>query len=120
MHRTLTAFALGALTCLAAAAAHHRALSAAQEGVLAACLMLEVMAVVGGVVGGGVAYAAFHGYQTATMNFQTFSQVAFTFTVTPALLIQGAVYALVMGMLGGLFPAIRAARLPIVKALRDL
>ena len=79
-----------------------------------------LLAVVGGVVGGGVAYAAFHGYQTATMNFQTFSQVAFTFTVTPALLVQGAVYALVMGMLGGLFPAIRAARLPIVTALREL
>ena len=79
-----------------------------------------LLAVVGGVVGGAVAYAAFHGYQTATMNWQTFSQVAFTFTVTPALLVQGAAYALVMGMLGGLFPAIRAARLPIVKALRDL
>ena len=79
-----------------------------------------LLAAVGGVVGGAVAYAAFHGYQTATMNWQTFSQVAFTFTVTPALLVQGAAYALVMGMLGGLFPAIRAARLPIVKALRDL
>ena len=79
-----------------------------------------LLAVVGGVVGGGVAYAAFHGFQTATMNFQTFSQVAFTFTVTPALLVQGAIYALVMGLLGGLFPAIRAARLPIVTALREL
>ena len=79
-----------------------------------------LLAVIGGVVGGGLAYAAFHGFQTATMNFQTFSQVAFTFTVTPALLVQGAVYALVMGLLGGFFPAIRAARLPIVTALRDL
>ena len=79
-----------------------------------------LLAVIGGVIGGGVAYAAFHGYQTATMNFQTFSQVAFTFTVTPALLLQGATYALGMGLLGGFFPAIRAARLPIVTALRDL
>ncbi len=79
-----------------------------------------LLAVIGGVIGGGVASAAFHGYQTATMNFQTFSQVAFTFTVTPALLLQGATYALVMGLLGGFFPAIRAARLPIVTALRDL
>ena len=71
-------------------------------------------------LGGGVAYAAFHEYQTATMNWQTFSQVAFVFTVTPALLIQGAAYALVMGLFGGLFPAIRAARLPIVTALREL
>ena len=79
-----------------------------------------LLAVVGGVIGGGLAYAAFHGYQTATMNFQTFSQVAFAFTVTPALLVQGALYALIMGLIGGFFPAIRAARMPIVTALRDL
>ena len=54
------------------------------------------------------------------MNFQTFSQVAFAFTVTPALLVQGALYALIMGLIGGFFPAIRAARMPIVTALRDL
>ncbi|MDA1092475.1 MAG: ABC transporter permease [Acidobacteria bacterium] len=79
-----------------------------------------LLAVIGGVIGGGLAYAAFHGYQTATMNFQTFSQVAFAFTVTPALLVQGAIYALVMGLVGGFFPAIRAARMPIVTALREL
>ncbi len=79
-----------------------------------------LLATVGGVLGGGLAYAAFHGYQTATINFQTFSQVAFAFTVTPALLVQGATYALVMGLVGGLFPAIRAARMPIVTALREL
>ena len=65
-----------------------------------------------------LAYVAFNGYQTSTMNFQTFSQVAFAFAVTPALLIQGLTYALVMGFVGGLFPAIRAARLPIPSALR--
>lgn len=78
------------------------------------------LATVGGLIGGGIAYAAFNGYQTATMNFQTFSQVAFAFAVTPALLMQGLVFALVMGFFGGLFPAIRAARLPIVTALREL
>ena len=98
-----------------------RALGFSPSSVVVSVLVESaLLAVVGGVVGGGVAYAAFHGYQTATMNWQTFSQVAFTFTVTPALLVQGAVYALVMGLLGGLFPAIRAARLPIVTALRDL
>ena len=98
-----------------------RALGFSPSSVVVSVLVESaLLAVVGGVVGGGVAYAAFHGYQTATMNFQTFSQVAFTFTVTPALLVQGAVYALVMGLLGGLFPAVRAARLPIVTALRDL
>jgi putative ABC transport system permease protein len=78
------------------------------------------LAAIGGVSGGLLAYVAFNGYQTATMNFQTFSQVAFAFAVTPSLLIQGLVYALVMGLVGGFFPAIRAARLPISVALREL
>jgi len=75
---------------------------------------------IGGAIGGVLAYLAFNGYQTSTMNFQTFSQVAFAFKVTPALLILGLVYALLMGLIGGLFPAIRAARLPIPAALREL
>jgi putative ABC transport system permease protein len=78
------------------------------------------LAAVGGIFGGLLAYVAFNGYETATMNFQTFSQVAFAFTVTPSLLIQGLIYALVMGLVGGFFPAIRAARLPISVALREL
>ena len=79
-----------------------------------------LLSVVGGVLGGVVAYTAFHGYQTATLNWQTFSQVSFAFNVTPDLLVQGGLYALVMGIVGGLFPAVRAARLPIVIALREL
>ena len=54
------------------------------------------------------------------MNFQTFSQVAFAFRVTPRLLAEGLFYALAMGLVGGLLPAIRAARLPIPSALREL
>ncbi len=80
----------------------------------------RVFAVLGGAIGGIIAYVGFNGYQTSTMNFQTFSQVAFAFAVTPALLIQGLSYALVMGFVGGLLPAIRAARLPISSALREL
>ena len=79
-----------------------------------------LLSLVGGVLGGGLAYVAFHGYQTATLNWTTFTQVAFAFNVTPALLVQGALYATIMGLLGGLFLAIRAARLPIVTALREL
>jgi putative ABC transport system permease protein len=75
---------------------------------------------VGGLIGGLAAYAAFNGYQTSTMNFQTFSQVAFAFLVTPQLLVTGLVYALLMGLVGGLLPAVRAARLPIPSALREL
>jgi putative ABC transport system permease protein len=78
------------------------------------------LSVIGGIVGGALAWIGFDGYQTATMNWQTFSQVAFAFAVTPALLVQGVVYAAVMGFVGGLFPAVRAARLPIVTALREL
>lgn len=78
------------------------------------------LAAIGGLAGGLLAYFGFNGYQTATMNFQTFSQIAFAFRVTPQLLTQGLVYALIMGLIGGLFPAIRAARLPISSALREL
>ena len=78
------------------------------------------LALVGGVAGGLLAYVGFNGYQTSTMNWQSFSQVAFGFAVTPNLLVQGLIYALIMGLLGGIIPAIRAARLPISKALREL
>jgi putative ABC transport system permease protein len=79
-----------------------------------------LLSVIGGLIGGGLAWLAFDGYQTATMNWQSFSQVAFAFAVTPALLMQGLVYAVVMGLFGGMLPAIRAARLPVVTALRQL
>lgn len=79
-----------------------------------------VLALIGGALGGLAAWAIFDGYQTATMNWQSFSQVAFAFAVTPRLLMQGLLYAFVMGLVGGLLPAIRAARLPVVTALREL
>ncbi len=78
------------------------------------------LAAIGGAIGGVLAYVAFNGYQTSTMNFSTFSQVAFAFQVTPQLLGMGLTYALIMGLVGGLFPAVRAARLPIPSALREL
>lgn len=78
------------------------------------------LAAIGGVIGALVAYVGFNGYQTSTINFQTFSQVAFAFRVTSALLVSGLTWALIMGLLGGLFPALRAGRLPIAKALREL
>jgi putative ABC transport system permease protein len=78
------------------------------------------LAAVGGLAGGLAAYLAFNGYQTSTINFQTFSQVAFAFRVTGTLLALGLFTALVIGFFGGLLPAWRAARLPIVSALREL
>jgi putative ABC transport system permease protein len=79
-----------------------------------------LLSLVGGLIGGLLAWAAFDGYQTATMNFQSFSQVAFAFKVSPSLLARGMFFALIMGLVGGLFPAIRAARMPVVTALREL
>lgn len=79
-----------------------------------------LLSLAGGIIGGLLAWAAFDGYQTATMNWQSFSQVAFAFAVTPALLLRGLIYAAFMGLLGGLLPAIRAARFPVVTALRQL
>jgi len=90
------------------------------------CVVVSVLAEsmvlggIGGLIGGTAAFLAFNGYQTSTMNFQTFSQVAFAFRVTPQLLGTGILYALVIGLFGGLLPAIRAARLPIPSALREL
>jgi putative ABC transport system permease protein len=79
-----------------------------------------VLALAGGVIGGLGAYLAFDGYGAATMNFQTFSQIAFAFAVTPKLLLNAIILAAMIGLLGGLFPAIRAARLPIAAALREV
>src|SRR3954469_12045077 len=88
--------------------------------VLSVLVEAVLLSVVGGIFGGLVAWAAFDGYETATMNFQSFSQIAFQFAVTPALLGQALFYSIIMGLLGGVFPAWRAARLPIVTALREL
>lgn len=78
------------------------------------------LATLGGVFGAVIAYLLFNGYQASTLNWSSFSQVAFTFAVTPGLLVEGVVYALLMGLFGGLLPAIRAARLPVAAALREL
>jgi putative ABC transport system permease protein len=74
---------------------------------------------VGGAIG-CVAVLPLNGLTTGTMNWQTFSQLAFAFRITPALLLAGIVFALVMGLLGGLPPAMRAAWRPVAVALREL
>jgi len=85
-------------------------------------LMLEslLLALAGGIIGGGLAYLAFNNFHTSTMNWQSFSQLTFAFRVTPELLMRGIVWSALIGLVGGLFPAIRAARLPIASALREL
>ena len=78
-----------------------------------------LLALVGGVLGAIVAWLGFDGYRAATMNWQTFSQVAFAFDVNARLMRGAILYALAIGFVGGLFPAIRAARMPVALALRD-
>ncbi|HTQ62762.1 MAG TPA: ABC transporter permease [Candidatus Solibacter sp.] len=78
-----------------------------------------LIAFVGGALG-CLAVLKLNGLTTSTINFQTFSNLAFAFKITPDLLIMGIVFALAMGAVGGLFPAIRAARLPVATALREL
>jgi len=92
------------------------------SGAVVVAFLLEslALALAGGVLGALIAYAAFNNFHTSTMNFQSFSQVAFAFRVTPDLLVRGVIWALVIGLVGGLFPAVRASRLPIASALREL
>jgi putative ABC transport system permease protein len=87
--------------------------------VLSVLLESLALALLGGVLGGTLAYVAFDGFQAATLNMQSFSQVAFAFRITPPLVVAGMVYATLIGLIGGLFPAIRAARLPVATALRE-
>jgi putative ABC transport system permease protein len=78
-----------------------------------------LISLVGGLLG-CVAVLPLNGFTTSSINWQTFSHLAFAFTITPALMFQGVVFALIMGIFGGIFPAIRAARLPVAPALRGL
>jgi putative ABC transport system permease protein len=91
-------------------------------GAVVVAVMLEsvALAIFGGALGAGLSFLAFNGFHTATMNFQTFSQVTFALAVTPQLLVQGVVWATLIGAIGGLLPAVRAARQPIAAALREL
>lgn len=83
-------------------------------------VMIEsvALALLGGLLGAAIAYFGFNGYTVSTLNNASFSQVAFDFAVTPELLQTGLVWALALGAVGGLFPAVRAAWLPITSALR--
>jgi putative ABC transport system permease protein len=83
------------------------------------CFLLESVTI--GLAGGaaGLFFASFLQLMTvSTVNFQTFSELAFTFTLTPAIAVSAIAFALVMGLVGGVLPAVRASRLNIVDALR--
>lgn len=78
-----------------------------------------LIAFVGGLIG-CLAVIPLNGLTTGAMNLQTFSHVAFAFKITTELLVRGVIFALVMGLIGGFLPAVRAARLPVATALREL
>jgi len=77
-----------------------------------------VLALVAGAIGCLLALPM-NGYSTGTAQAQSFSEVAFSFRLTPQILMTGMTFAGVMGLIGGLLPALRAARMPITRALRD-
>jgi putative ABC transport system permease protein len=79
-----------------------------------------ILGAVGGLIGGILAYLTFNGMQSSTMNFASFSQVTFAFTVTPQLMVTGIIYGLVLTFIAGILPGIRAARMPITSGLREL
>lgn len=95
-----------------------RALGFRRRNILLAFLTESLLL---GFLGGGIGlfFASFMQFLTiSTVNFQTFSELAFRFTLTPGILIESMIFALVMGFLGGMLPAFRASRLKIVDALR--
>jgi putative ABC transport system permease protein len=97
-----------------------RALGFGGGSVILSFLIESVLiALVGGILG-CIVVLPLNGFTTGTINWQTFSHLAFAFRVTPGLLVAGIIFALFMGIIGGVLPAVRAARLSIATALREL
>jgi putative ABC transport system permease protein len=118
----------GALNCMYSAIASRQVEIATLRAigfggapvVISVLIEALLLALAGAAVGGTLAYVYCDGASLSTLNFNTFSQVAFDFRVTRGLLTQGLLCALLIGAAGGLLPAIRAARLPVTTALRTL
>ena len=83
-------------------------------GVIIESLLLSLL---GGAIGASLAWLFFNGHTVSTLG-AAFAQVVFSLRVTPALIVTGIVWACIIGLLGGFFPALRAARLPVAEALR--
>ena len=96
-----------------------RALGFSRRSILYSFVMESVfLATLAGAIGRLLALPM-NGFSTGTAQTQSFREVAFSFQLTPAILITGMVFAALMGLVGGLLPALRAARMPITRALRD-
>jgi putative ABC transport system permease protein len=117
----------GAMNTMYAAVAYRtreigtlRALGFSQLRIVSAFLVESMaLALAGGVIGCILALPV-HGLSTGTTNFSSFSEVAFKFRITPGLLAGGLIFSVLMGAVGGLLPAIRAARIPVARALREI
>ena len=118
----------GALNCMFAAVAGRAREIATLRAIgfrglpVVVAIMLETMllALLGGLLGGALAWLIFNGYTASTLAAGSVGKLSFEFAVTPALLWSGLKWALAIGFIGGLFPAMRAARLPVTTALREL
>jgi putative ABC transport system permease protein len=96
-----------------------RALGFPRRAILASFLIESViLAVIGGAIGCALAFPM-NGFTTGTGQTQSFSEIAFAFRITPQIVMTGLILAVLMGLLGGLLPALRGARLPITSALRE-
>jgi len=96
-----------------------RALGFSRFSILTSFLMESVMLCLMGGLLGCLATLPFNGLSTGTANFASFSEITFAFRFGPRVLIQGVMLAVIMGLLGGILPAIRAVRLNIITALRE-
>lgn len=96
-----------------------RAIGFGSRDVIFALLFEAVLlALAGGVVGALLALPL-NGFTASTLNFQSFSQMAFAFQITPKLMFEGIIFAVIMGLFGGIVPALRAARMKPAEALRE-
>jgi putative ABC transport system permease protein len=96
-----------------------RALGFQRRSILFSFLLESVLLCLAGGILGCLATLPFNGLSTGTANWATFSEITFSFRFGPRVLLQGLAMALTMGVLGGLFPAVRAVRMNIVNALRE-
>jgi putative ABC transport system permease protein len=96
-----------------------RALGFSRRSILTSFLIESViLAFIGGAIGCLLAFPM-NGFSTGTGQTQSFSEIAFNFRITPGIVLVGMTFAVVMGILGGLLPALRGARMPITSALRE-
>ncbi len=97
-----------------------RAIGFSQRDVILALLFEAVLLALAGGITGALLALPLNGFTANTLNFQSFSQMAFAFHITPKLMFEGIIFAVVMGLAGGIVPALRAARMKPADALREI